>query len=139
MGLIRLLMFQVQVHTSWLRHLDWSRMIGRPAFPSVDGSRRLSRPWPRLLWLGTGLSAFDIGRPAFPAIPAAVDGYLAHWQLTRRRTEAGGNASAAWLRLLSLSLLFGPGFGFCGTTVMVVLPRHEPLGHGLRDYLSLQT
>ena len=34
-----------------------------------------------------------------------------------------GDAGAAWPRLLSLSLLFGPGFGFCGTTVMVVLAR----------------
>ena len=92
-------------------------------------SRRLSRPWPRLRRLGTGLSAFGIGWPAFPA----VDGYLA--RLTRRRTAAGGDASAAWLRLRSLSLLFGSGFGFCGpwTTVVVVLARssgcpsrHEP-------------
>ena len=84
-------------------------------------SRRLSRPWPRLRRLGTGLSAFGIGRPAFPA----VDCYdLA--RLTRRRTAAGGDASAAWLRLLSPSLLVGSGFEFCGTTVMVVLPRcHE--------------
>ena len=36
-------------------------------------SRRLSRPWPRILRLGIGLHAFDIGRPAF----LAVDGSLA--------------------------------------------------------------
>ena len=44
---------------------------------------------------------------------------------SRRRTAAGGDASAMWLRLLSLTLLFrvGSGFGFCGTTVMVVLAR----------------
>ena len=74
--------------------------------------------WPSLRRLVTGLSAFGIGRQA--AFPA-VDGYLA--RLTWRLTAAGGDASAAWLRLLSLSLLFGPEFGFCRTTVQVVLTR----------------
>ena len=61
-------------------------------------------------------AAFGIGRPAPP-----VDGYLA--RLTRLRTMAGGDASGASLLLLSLSLLSGSGFGFCGTTVTVVLAR----------------
>ena len=69
--------------------------LAPPPFAALDcqlsssPSRRLSRPWPRLRRLGTGLSAFGFGRPAFPA----VDGYLA--RLTRQQTAAGGDASAA--------------------------------------------
>ena len=49
-----------------------------------------------------------------------------------------GDAVAAWPRLLSLSLLFGPGFGFCGTTVMARSPGC-PGSVGRRDSQSLQT
>ena len=96
-GLTRLPMF----HTS-LALLPFAGLLAERLRLWTEGfprSRRLSRPWPRLRRLGTGLSAFGIGWPAFPA----VDGYLA--RLTRRRTAAGGDASAAWLRLLSLSSL----------------------------------
>ena len=129
MGLIRLLMF----HTSLAQ---WLRLRSRHWTACFPRSRQLSGPWPRPRRLVTGVSAFGIGRPAFPA----VDCYLA--RLTRRRTAAGGDASAAWLRLLSLSLLFGPEFGFCTsrTTVKVVLARSPgcPSRLGSRGFLSLQ-
>ena len=121
------------VRRSRLRH--WTT-----GFPR---SRRLSRPWPRLRTSSRLDRAphlrhchWQEGRPAFKF--PAVDGYLA--RLTRRRTAAGGDNSAAWLQLrrrgfnFFRSLCFGSesGFGFCGKTVMVVLPgcpsrrRHEP-------------
>ena len=119
MGLIRLLI-------GFTRPRAWLRLRSRLWTASFPRSRPLSRPWPRLRRLGTGLSAFGFGRPAFPA----VDYYLA--RLTRRRTAAGGDASAAWLRLLSPTFAFrawlwvlwddrndcsGPGI------IMVVLAR----------------
>ena len=67
MGLIRLLMFYTSLAPPPFVALDG------PLFVAFPRSRRLSRPWPRFLRLGTGLNAFGIGRPAFPA----VDGYLA--------------------------------------------------------------
>ena len=116
MGLIRLPMF----HTS-LAPLPFAGRLAERLRHWTAGfprSRRLSRSWPPLRRLGSGLRVFGIGRQAFPA----VDGYVARF--TRRRTAAGGDASAAWLHLLSLSLFSGSGFGFCGTTVMIVLPGY---------------
>ena len=65
--------------------------------------------------LGTSLSAFGIGRMAFPA----VDAHLA-------RSLGDGWRREATLRKRGFdfcrqTLHFGHGFGFCGTTVMVVL------------------
>ena len=91
MGLIRLLMF----HTSlpgWLRF----SLRSRHWTASCPRSRRLSRPWPSLRRLGTGLSAFGFGRPQSTAISPG---------------SLGGDASAAEATLLRRGLL-SPTFAF---------------------------
>ena len=123
------------VRRSRLRH--WTT-----GFPR---SRRLSRPWPRLRTSSRLDRAphlrhcrWQEGRPAFKF--PAVDGYLA--RLTRRRTAAGGDASAAWLRLLSptfafrawLWVLWDDRNGCSGPDVRVGTSRL-----GRRDFRTLQT
>ena len=87
-----------------------------PGSAALDGqvshSRLLSRPWPCLKRLGTGLSAISFGRLSCLA-HSAMDG--------GGRRRFGGVASTS--RFCGQPLLFGPCFGFCGTTIMVVLAR----------------
>ena len=139
----------------------WLRLRSRHWTASFPSSQQLSRPWPRLLRLGTWLSAFGIGRLAFPAVdghlapgPASLGWHQARAQCLRHQTAgfpaldaestaispgpfSDGRRREATLRRRGFDfsrqpLHFGPGFGFCGKTVKVVLAsgpgclsRHE--------------
>ena len=103
------------------------RCIGRPAFPAVDD---YLAPGPASVgWApGSAPSALDPSSLLSCSAHSAADG-------GRRRRFSG------MLRLLSLSLLFGPGFGFCGTTLRPAVPVFRVCTSrlGRRGFLSLQT
>ena len=99
--------------------------FGRQAFPAVD---RYPAPAP----------AASVGWAPGSA-PATLDGQLSPQSTAISPGSLGdGRRREATLRRRGFDfcrqpLLFGPGFGFCGTTVMVVLARgpgcpsrHEP-------------
>ena len=90
------------------------RGLGLSAFPAVD---RYPAPGPASVGWAPG------------SAPSALDGRLSPQLTTISPGSLGdGRRREATLRRRGFDfcrqpLLFGPGFGFCGTTVMVVLAR----------------
>ena len=93
---------------------SWYRFVGYDAFPVVDG---YLAPGPASVGWAPG------------SAPSALDGRLSPQLTTISPGSLGdGRRREATLRRRGFDfcrqpLLFGPGFGFCGTTVMVVLAR----------------
>ena len=94
--------------------VGWAPGSAPSASAGFPRSRRLSRPWTRLRRLGTGLRAFGIGRPAFPAVNGRAT--------ISPSSLGGGRRREATLRRRGFDFcrshcFFGSRFGFCGTTV----------------------